>query len=94
MNKDVVKLLLNLSDRIELNARDNSGRIAFIWAYQMGHKDVFKLLFQNSNDLDNNIPENMYLSIKVNQINKKKTRLKFSIYERGCIRINAKKRTK
>ena len=50
MNKDVVKLLLNLSDRIELNARDNSGRIAFIWAYQMGHKDVFKLLFQNSNN--------------------------------------------
>ena len=48
-NKDVVKLLLNHCDRIELNARDNNKRTAFILACQNGHKDVAKLLLEHFN---------------------------------------------
>ena len=42
--KDVVKLFLDQSKRIELNARDNDGGTAFMLACYNGHKDVVKLL--------------------------------------------------
>ena len=40
---------LNHCDRIELNARDNNRRTAFILACQNGHKDVAKLLLEHFN---------------------------------------------
>ncbi len=43
-HKDVVKLLLDKSKRIELNARDNDGGTAFMLACYNGHKDVVQLL--------------------------------------------------
>ena len=42
-------MLLNHCDRIELNARDNNKRTAFILACHNGHKDVAKLLLEHFN---------------------------------------------
>ena len=40
-HKDIVKLLLDHSDpRVELNAGDNGGYTAFMWACYYGHKEV------------------------------------------------------
>ena len=47
-HKDVVKLLLDHSERIELNVRDNVGNTALILACNEGHKDVVKLLLAYS----------------------------------------------
>ena len=39
---DVVQLLLDHSDQnIDLNARNNVGRTAFMWASFNGHEDVY-----------------------------------------------------
>ena len=47
-HKDVVKLLLDSSERIELNARNNDGKTAFMLACQYGGKDVVKLMLECS----------------------------------------------
>ena len=57
-HKDVVQLLLDHSDKVELNAKDVNGSTAFILACQQrflfatprwnGLKDVVKLLVENS----------------------------------------------
>ena len=41
--KQVVQLLLNLAERIELNATNNYGWIALMYACEDGHKDVVQL---------------------------------------------------
>ena len=46
-HKDVVKLLLDQSERIDLNARDFNGMTAFMWACQNGHRNVAKLLLDH-----------------------------------------------
>ena len=46
-HKDVVKLLLDQSERIELNARDHFETTAFMWACQYGNKNVVKLLLDH-----------------------------------------------
>ena len=46
-HKDVVKLLLDNSERIDLNARNNFGTTAYMQAWYNGHKDVVKLLLEN-----------------------------------------------
>ena len=50
-HKDVVKLLLDHSDKIELNARDGNGVTAIMFACKRGHKDVVQLLKEHS-DID------------------------------------------
>ena len=60
-HKDVVQLLLDHSERIELNARDNSGWTAFLKACYFGHKDVVKLLLKYSEFVDINIAESFYI---------------------------------
>ena len=52
--KDVVQFLLNHSERIVLNARDNHGRTAFILACSKGRKDVVKLLLDHSERIELN----------------------------------------
>ena len=47
-HKDVVKLLLEHSDRIEMNATNSYGSTAFMIACQNGHKDVVQLLLDHS----------------------------------------------
>ena len=54
-HKDVVKLLLDNSERIDLNARTNNGKTAFMWACYKGHKDVIQLILAYS---DRNIDFN------------------------------------
>ena len=49
VHKDVVKLFLHHSERIELNARGNNGETAFMIACEFGHKEVVQLLLENSN---------------------------------------------
>ena len=49
-HKDVIKLLLDHSERIELNARSNNGRTAFMYACSHG-RDFVKLLLEHS-DID------------------------------------------
>ena len=46
-HKDVVQLLLEHSERIELNARANDGWTAFMLACYFGHKDVVQLLLEH-----------------------------------------------
>ena len=53
-HKDVVKLLLDHSERIDLNARNNNGETAFIFACYNGHKDVVKLLLDHSERIELN----------------------------------------
>ena len=49
-HKDVVKLLLDYSEGIDLNARDNVMKwTAFMLACILGHKDVVKLLLDHTN---------------------------------------------
>ena len=45
---EVVKLLLDHSKRIELNAPDNYGETALMWACRNGHKYVVKLLLEHA----------------------------------------------
>ena len=42
--KDVVKLLLDHSERIDLNTRDDNGRTALMLSCFYGHKNTAKLL--------------------------------------------------
>ena len=51
-HKDVVKLLLDHSEKIELNARDHYGWTALTLACILGLKDVVKLLLEYSKLLD------------------------------------------
>ena len=59
-HNDVVKLLLNNSERhIDLNARDEHGRTALMFACGNGHNDVVKLLLENSKrNIDLNVRSN------------------------------------
>ena len=58
-HKDIVILLLDLSDSIELNAKDNNGGCtAFILACYNGQKDVVKLLLDHSERIDLNARTN------------------------------------
>ena len=56
-HKDVVKLLLDYSERIDLNARNVFGTTAFMQAWYNGHKDVVKLILKYSEVVNINIPE-------------------------------------
>ena len=56
-HKDVVKLLLDNSERIDLNARNNFGTTAFMQAWYNGHKDVVKLILKYSEVVNIKIPE-------------------------------------
>ena len=56
-HKDVVQLLLEHSERIDLNARDNDGRTALMFAVQNGHPNVVKSLVNHS-DIDLNVTDN------------------------------------
>ena len=47
-----MKLLLDNSERIELNAMNNSGRTALMAACQSGQKDVVKLILDHSERID------------------------------------------
>ena len=60
-HKDVVKLLLDHSERIDLNARDNRGWTAFMQACYNGHKDVVQLLLEHSKDVNTTIPDYFYI---------------------------------
>ena len=57
-HKDVVKLLLEHTERIELNARANGGTTAFTWACKNGHKDVVQLLLEHSERIELNATTN------------------------------------
>ena len=50
-HKDVVQMLLDNSERIELNARNNGGLTAFMMAGRYGHRYIVKLLLEYS-DID------------------------------------------
>ena len=66
---DVVQFLPDFSDQnIDLNARSNNGKTAFIWASFNGHEDVVKLLLEYSKVFDINIPKNFQLRIEVDKI--------------------------
>ena len=47
-HKDVVKLLLDYSERIELNARNDCGETALMIACRFGLKDIVKLFLAHS----------------------------------------------
>ena len=53
-HKDVVQLLLDHSERVELNARDNIGNTAFIFACYGAKKNVIQLLVDNSERIEVN----------------------------------------
>ena len=58
-HKDVVKLLLDHSDSIELDARNYRGN-AFVLACNNGHKDVVKLFLDHSGpEIDLNARDNL-----------------------------------
>ena len=57
-HKDVVKLFLEHSDRIELNIKDGYGKTPFMWACFYGHKDVVQLFLEHSEIIDLNAREN------------------------------------
>ena len=43
-HKDVVRLLLGHSERIDLNATDNTGQTALMFAAQRDHQDIVQLI--------------------------------------------------
>ena len=43
-HKDVVKLLLEHSERIELKARSINGKTALMIAHRKGHQDIVQLI--------------------------------------------------
>ena len=53
-HKDVVQILLDNSERIELNARTNDGLTAFMEACMDGRKDVVQLLLNHSERIELN----------------------------------------
>ena len=60
-HKDVVQLLMDHSERIDLNAR-NTGWTAFTMACLFKRKDVVKLLLEYPEVIDINVPESFPLS--------------------------------
>ena len=48
-HKDVVKLLLDHSERIDLNATDDIGFTALRWAYALRHQDIAELIEEKLN---------------------------------------------
>ena len=46
--------LWDISERIELNARNNFGMTAFMWACKKGHKDVVNFFLDHSERIDLN----------------------------------------
>ena len=77
-HKDVVELLLDHSERIDLNARNTFGSTAIMCACWNGHKDIVKLLL-NMNNSDQNVDLNA-------GINKVETDLMFATqnYAQRC----------
>ena len=67
-HKDVVQLLLDHSERIELNGRANDGWTAFMIACHYGNKDVVKLLLDYSEVVDINISESFQLSEEIKNL--------------------------
>ena len=65
---DVVKLLLNHSKLIELNARDNWGMTPLMAACFKRHKDVVKLLLKYSELVDINIPDSFQISEQIKNL--------------------------
>ena len=57
-HKYVVQLLLDHSERIELNARDNFGWTGFMEACYNGHKDVVQLLLDHFERIELNARDN------------------------------------
>ena len=67
-HKNVVKLLLDNSDKIDLNARDNDGVTAYMKACTKGHKDVVKLLLKYPKVVDIKIPDNFQISEEIQSL--------------------------
>ena len=61
-HKDIVELLLNHSDKIDLNAKDNDEWTPWMFACQFGHKDVVQLLLDHSDKIDTSNRPNWLLS--------------------------------
>ena len=61
-NEDVIKLLLDHSERINLNATDNYGLTAFILACLKGHKNVVQLLLDHYERIEVNAADNSGLT--------------------------------
>ena len=57
-HKDVVRLLLDHSERIEPNARSNGGWTALMMACKKGHKDIDQLFLDNSERIELNARSN------------------------------------
>ena len=53
-DKIILQLLLDNSDKIELNAKDDNGCTAFMHACQSGHKHAVQLLLDHSNKIELN----------------------------------------
>ena len=66
--KDVVQLLLEHSERIELNERNNRGWTALMIACKKARKDVFKLLLEYSEFVDINIPDSFQISKQIKNL--------------------------
>ena len=67
-HKDVVQLLLDQSERIELNARDNAGWTALMLACFFGRKNVVKLLLKYPKVVDIKIPDNFQISEEIQSL--------------------------
>ena len=61
-HKNVVKLLLDNSERIELNAKNIFGRTAFMLTCSNGHMDVVKMLLDHSNKIELNARDNIEMT--------------------------------
>ena len=57
-HNDVVKLLLDHSERLELNATTKSGETALLWFCKRGYTDVVKLFLDHSERIELNAPDN------------------------------------
>ena len=91
-HKDVVKLLLDSSERIELNARTNNGNTAFMTSCKNGHKNVVQLLLDYSERIElnkSNIKGNTAFMIACFRVHKDVVQLLLDLSDR--IELNARK---
>ena len=70
-HKDVVKLLLDNSERIELNARVNDGWTAAMLACNNGHKDVVQLLLDQSKRIDLKTWVSVLVSVEIDRLKRR-----------------------
>ena len=68
---DVVKLLLEYSNKIDLNAKDKRGMTPFMIACFEQCKSVVKLLLEYSKVVDTRIPENFDTSEEIKKMSEK-----------------------